>query len=297
LGITSILVTGKETIPTTLRNSYAKNRSSKKSAIRPLMAWLKLLWRRIDEDHMTTLAGNLAYVSLLSLVPLIAVVFALFSAFPMFAEVSGQIRHFIFANFIPATGDVIQGYIEQFVANSSRMTAVGAFGLIVTSLLLMYSIDSALNTIWRSTRTRPKIYSFAVYWMILTLGPLLAGASLAISSYLLSLRWASDLNSVIDDVLRLFPLILSWTAFWLLYSIVPTTQVRNRDAIIGALVAALLFEAVKKRLPYISRVPVISADLRRASRGAYFVCLGVLDVVYRLAWGRNYCHSRGIPQT
>jgi membrane protein len=46
----------------------------------------------------------------------------------------------------------------------------------------MYSIDSALNTIWRSTRTRPKTYSFAVYWMILTLGPLLAGASLAISS-------------------------------------------------------------------------------------------------------------------
>lgn len=52
---------------------------------RPLLAWLKLLWRRIDEDHMTTLAGNLAYVSLLSLVPLIAVVFALFAAFPMSA--------------------------------------------------------------------------------------------------------------------------------------------------------------------------------------------------------------------
>jgi membrane protein len=110
-----------------LRNSYAKNRSSKTTHhTRPLVAWLKLLWRRIDEDHMTTLAGNLAYVSLLSLVPLIAVVFALFAAFPMFSDVSVQIRHFIFANFIPATGDVIQGYIEQFVANSSRMTAVGA---------------------------------------------------------------------------------------------------------------------------------------------------------------------------
>ncbi|MDU4554636.1 MAG: YihY family inner membrane protein, partial [Enterobacter sp.] len=88
--------------------------------LRPLVAWLKLLWRRIDEDHMTTLAGNLAYVSLLSLVPLIAVIFALFAAFPMFSDVSIQIRHFIFANFIPTTGDVIQGYIEQFVANSSR---------------------------------------------------------------------------------------------------------------------------------------------------------------------------------
>ena len=144
---------------------------------------------------MTTLAGNLAYVSLLSLVPLVAVVFALFAAFPMFSDVSIQLRHFIFANFLPATGDVIQRYIEQFVANSNKMTAVGACGLIVTALLLMYSIDSALNTIWRSKRARPKIYSFAVYWMILTLGPLLAGASLAISSYLLSLRWASDLNT------------------------------------------------------------------------------------------------------
>ncbi|VFS42843.1 ribonuclease BN [Salmonella enterica subsp. enterica serovar Typhimurium] len=129
---------------------------------------------------MTTLAGNLAYVSLLSLVPLIAVVFALFAAFPMFSDVSIQLRHFIFANFMPATGDVIQRYIEQFVANSNKMTAVGACGLIVTALLLMYAIDSALNTIWRSKRTRPKVYSFAVYWMILTLGPLLAGVSLAI---------------------------------------------------------------------------------------------------------------------
>lgn len=105
---------------------------------------------------MTTPAGNLAYVSLLSLVPLVAVVFALFAAFPMFSDVSIQLRHFIFANFLPATGDVIQRYIEQFVANSNKMTAVGACGLIVTALLLMYSIDSALNTIWRSKRARPK---------------------------------------------------------------------------------------------------------------------------------------------
>lgn len=224
--------------------------------VRSLAAWLKLLWQRIDEDNMTTLAGNLAYVSLLSLVPLVAVVFALFSAFPMFSEVSVQISRFIFANFLPATGDIIQHYIEQFVANSNKMTAAGAIGLIVTSLLLMYAIDSALNAIWRSRRTRPKIYSFAIYWMILTLGPLLAGASLAISSYLLSLRWASNLNSVIDDVLRIFPLLLSWIAFWLLYSIVPTTQVRNRDALIGSLVAALLFEAGKKAFTlYITAFP------------------------------------------
>ena len=77
---------------------------------RPLLAWLKLLWRRIDEDHMTTLAGNLAYVSLLSLVPLIAVVFALFAAFPMFSEVSVQIRHFISVSYTHLDVYKRQGY-------------------------------------------------------------------------------------------------------------------------------------------------------------------------------------------
>lgn len=211
-----------------------------------LWMWLKLLWRRIDEDNMTTLAGNLAWVSLLSLVPLIAVIFALFAAFPVFSQVSIQLRHFIFANFIPATGDVILRYIEQFVANSNKMTVAGVCGLIITSLLLMYSVDQALNTIWRSKQARPKIYSFAVYWMILTLGPLLAGASLAISSYLLSLHWASRLNSMIDAMLGILPFILSWCSFWLLYSIVPTTRVPGRDASTGALVCAILFELGKK---------------------------------------------------
>lgn len=235
---------------------------------RPMRAWLKLLWKRIDDDHMTTLAGNLAYVSLLSLVPLVAVIFALFAAFPMFSDVSMQLRHFVFANFMPATGDIIQRYIEQFVANSNKMTAVGALGLIVTSLLLMYAIDSALNTIWRSKRTRPMVYSFAVYWMVLTLGPLLAGASLALSSYLLSLQWITGFHGVIDNVLRVFPLVLSWITFWLLYCVVPTTQVPNRDALLGALVAALLFELGKKGFAlYITMFP------------SYQLIYGVLAVI------------------
>ena len=235
---------------------------------RPLLQWLKLLWKRIDEDHMTTLAGNLAYVSLLSLVPLVAIVFALFAAFPMFSDVSQTLRHFIFANFLPTTGDVIQRYIEQFVANSSRMTAVGACGLIVTSLLLMYSIDSALNTIWRSKEMRPHIYSFAVYWMILMLGPLRDLRILPISSYLLSLSWARELNGTIDNLLRVFPLVLSWITFWMLYSIVPTTRVPNRDAVVGALVAALLFELGKKGFAlYITTFP------------SYQLIYGVLSVI------------------
>ena len=77
---------------------------------------------------MTTQAGNLAYVSLLALVPLIAVVFALFAAFPVFSDISVQLKNFIFTNFMPAAGDVIQRYLDQFVANVNKMTAVGRSG-------------------------------------------------------------------------------------------------------------------------------------------------------------------------
>jgi membrane protein len=86
--------------------------------------------------------------------------------------------------------------------------------------------------------------------MILTLGPLLAGRAWR-SVRIFSLRWASDLNGVIDNALRIFPLILSWLSFWLLYSVVPTTRVPNRDAVVGRWWRRL-FELGKKGLPSIS---------------------------------------------
>lgn len=240
------------------------------SSIKPGITFGRLLYKRIDEDGLTMLAGHLAYVSLLSLVPLITVVFALFAVFPMFADISVQLKSFIFSNFMPAAGNVLQRYLEQFVANSSKMTAVGICGLIVTALLLISSVDSVLNTIWRSKNKRPMVVSFAVYWMVLTLGPLLVGASMAISSYLLSLHWLAQagVNSLVDEVLRIFPLILSWVSFWLLYCVVPTVRVPAKDALVGALVAGVLFELGKKGFAlYVTMFP------------SYQLIYGVLAVI------------------
>ncbi|PVZ81136.1 virulence factor BrkB family protein [Serratia sp. S1B] len=240
------------------------------SALKPGMTFGRLLIKRIDADGLTMLAGHLAFVSLLSLVPLITVVFALFAVFPMFADISIQLKNFIFSNFMPAAGNVIQRYLEQFVANSNKMTAVGICGLIITALLLISSVDTVLNTIWRSKNKRSMVFSFAVYWMVLTLGPLLVGASMAISSYLLSLNWLAQtgVNSLVDEVLRIFPLLLSWVSFWLLYSIVPTLRVPPKDALVGALIAGVLFELGKKGFAlYVTMFP------------SYQLLYGVLAVI------------------
>ncbi|KEY57241.1 virulence factor BrkB family protein [Serratia sp. DD3] len=240
------------------------------SALKPSVTFGRLLIKRIDADGLSMLAGHLAFVSLLSLVPLITVVFALFAVFPMFADISIQLKNFIFSNFMPAAGHVIQRYLEQFVANSNKMTAVGICGLIITALLLISSVDTVLNTIWRSKNKRSMVFSFAVYWMVLTLGPLLVGASMAISSYLLSQTWLvqTGVNSLVDEVLRVFPLLLSWVSFWLLYSIVPTLRVPPKDALVGALVAGVLFELGKKGFAfYVTMFP------------SYQLIYGVLAVI------------------
>lgn len=235
-----------------------------------IIAYSRILWVRMDQDRLKILAGHLAYVSLLSLVPLITVIFALFAAFPMFSDISVQLKSFVFTNFVPAAGDTIQAYLEEFVANSNRMTAVGICGLIVTALLLISAIDNALNLIWRSGKKRPIIYSFAVYWMVLTLGPLLAGGSMAISSLVFSTQLMNDtgFSSMFDQILRIFPLILSFATFWLVYSVVPNVRVPLRDSAVGALAAALLFEFGKKIFAlYVSMFP------------GYQLIYGVLAVV------------------
>jgi membrane protein len=210
-----------------------------------LKAFLILLWKRINKDRLTTSAAGLAYTTILALVPLIAVVFFLLSAFPMFGDVTEVIKEFIFDNLAPATKESIQPYFEQFIANSNRMTVFGICGLIVTSLLLINSINDALNLIWRSKRKRPFFYNLTIYWTILTLGPILAGASIAISSYIFSLQFFSEINGI-NSLIRVLPFLLSITGFWLLYCIVPTEPIPILESIIGAIIAACLFEIGKK---------------------------------------------------
>ncbi|WP_392558485.1 virulence factor BrkB family protein [Orbus mooreae] len=208
-------------------------------------SFLAILWQRINNDRLTTAAASLAYTSILALVPLIAVIFSLLAAFPIFNEASQAFRELIYDNLAPTASDTIQEYVDQFIANTNRMTVFGLIGLMVTSLLLIRSIDNTLNYIWRTTRKRSIMYNLTMYWTVLTLGPILIGASIAISSYIFSVNWLSDIP-VASIFLKFLPFIISIIGFWLLYCIVPTESVPVKESIIGALIAAILFELGKK---------------------------------------------------
>lgn len=212
-------------------------------------SFLRYLTQIFYDDRCLRSSAALTYTTLLSLVPLSTVIFSVFAAFPMFDNFAGQIQAFVFENFVPTSGEAIQQHIEQFANKTSQLTAIGAVFLILSALLMMNTIEGALNDIWYIKSKRKAVPKFMVYWAMLTLGPILIGASLAVTSYLTSLPMFSETALIAGlkaKLLALLPFFATTLACTLLYAVVPNTYVPLRNALIGAVVAALLFELAKK---------------------------------------------------
>jgi membrane protein len=218
----------------------------------------KAFIEHIRSERITVSAGHLAYVSLLSLVPVIMVFFMIMSAFPAFAKIRGQLENFIFNNFVPTSGDVVQNYMADFVANASGMGAVSIISLLIVALLLISNIDKTFNHIWRTKVERPLIFTFAIYWMVITLGPFLIGSSIVVSSYLAGLAaFAEEYTPGLGTFfLGLVPSLAATGAFLILYMIVPNRPVRAKYALCGAILATALFEISKKAFAlYVTSFP------------------------------------------
>ena len=155
-------------------------------------------------------------------------------------------------------GKVVAGYIEEFSGRAGRLTALGTVFLAVTAFLMMFTIERAFNSIWRVSRPRPVAQRILVYWAALTLGPVLIGASLSITSYLVgvSLGFTRETPLAGTAILGLVPFALTWAAFTLLYFVVPNRAVKPRHALVGGLVAAFAFEVMKRSFAlFIAQIP------------------------------------------
>ncbi|MEC9427771.1 MAG: virulence factor BrkB family protein [Pseudomonadota bacterium] len=214
--------------------------------------------KRCREDNITISAGHLAYVTLLSLVPFIMVTFTIMSAFPAFASVRSKLEHFVFSNFVPTASDVVHKYMTDFVGNASQMSAIGILSLLLVALMLISNVDKTLNRIWRTQSDRPIVYTFAIYWMVITLGPMLIGSSVVVSSYLTGLAAFTEeyTPGLGTFLLSLVPSGAAMLAFTILYMVVPNRRVFARHALVGAIVATIAFEITKSGFAlYVTNFP------------------------------------------
>lgn len=213
-------------------------------------SFFRFVLRRFLDDRLFEAAGALSYTSAFAMVPLSMVAFGVLSAFPVFDAWSDRLSGYIFSNFVPSAARAVSGYLTDFSSNTKSLTTAGGLALIVSLLVTLSGVEAIFNRIWRVPTARPKLGRFLVYWTVLTLGTLVAAASLALSTRFFALavfetlpgRWLEAL------MLRLAPMGIELLAFAAVFKVVPHRTVAWRHALAGALLSMLLFEGVKSGL-------------------------------------------------
>lgn len=208
---------------------------------------------------LTRVASSLTFTTVLAIVPMLAVVLALFTAFPLFAEFHKSLETFLGESLLPpSVSDTILRYLNQFAAQASGLTAVGGAFLVLTSIMLIMTIDEAFNEIWNVVRQRPIRQRLLVYWAIISLGPILMGASLWASSVLAreSMGYIGSLSEGLSLLLNLVPLLMSILGFTALFVFVPNRRVLWRDAALGGLGTTVVLTIMKAGFTaYLTRFP------------------------------------------
>lgn len=223
------------------------------------VAFVRALARRFFEDRLTQTAGSLTYTTLLGLVPLLTVALSVSTTLPFFDEMVEGLHRFVLANFLPdaQTAAAIGEQLEAFVQRAGELTAIGLAVLGAAGVMLMLTIDDVLNRIFRVQRPRPLAHRVPLYFAVLVAGPLLIGASLSLTTFVvagalgvLRLDWLAQASGAV------LPFALTCAALALLYGLVPNRPVRAAHAFAGAVLAGLAFELAKRAFAgYVSRFP------------------------------------------
>lgn len=217
-------------------------------------AFIAYVLRRFSADGCFAASGALGYTALVSLVPLAAIALGSLSVFPIFGQVHDQILALVFKNFVPSIGDQAAWWFRAFANSAAQTTAVGVIGIAATGILLLVTVEDQLNVIWRVTAPRPWGQRVLAYWTLITLGPLLIGLSLSLSTYFeiaahhvgfgqQAFQWIE--SGWLHGLARAVPAVLEFVALSLLFCLIPNCAVRWRDGALGALVATVAIELLK----------------------------------------------------
>src|SRR5438105_10549915 len=139
---------------------------------------------RFNRDGCFAASGALSYTTLVSLVPLGVIALGILSVFPNFATLRQDLLAFIFRNFVPQISEQAAFWFTYFAGSAAQATAIGIIGIAATGILLLVTVEDQLNALWRVTTPRPWGQRVVAYWTLMTLGPLLVGMSLTLSTYL-----------------------------------------------------------------------------------------------------------------
>lgn len=200
-------------------------------------------------DNGFSKAASLAYTTLFSLVPITALLFGILGSFGVLKAYAPQVREFLFHQFVPTsrTSETVLEYLNQFSETLSNRNILVVAVLVFTAILLINSVEYALNEIWQVFEPRSYAERIAIFCAIILIAPVLAISAYYFTSLNLRPFLSTIMNEGVSIALftYLVPYSIDFLAFLSLYYLVPKAPVKLTSAIFGALVAALLFDLAK----------------------------------------------------
>ena len=211
--------------------------------------------RRFEADRCREQAGSLTYTTLFAVVPMLTVFLVIISSIKALEPARQQLQQLIYSNFLPKTTIAVDKAFNAFTDKSSNLTIIGILFLFVTTVMMLTSIETVFNRIWRVRETRGGIVGFMRYWTIISLGPILLGSAFVISSAVASLTVLSD-NFVGYEVNGKFifwciSFALTVLGFFILNWTIPNRRVPIKAALIAGVFSAIVFELLKNLFGYI----------------------------------------------
>jgi membrane protein len=214
-----------------------------------VLTYFKRLITRFRQENFGQLAGSLSFTTLLSLVPFVAVVISIASLFPVFGTVVGYVDNFLIENLMPgATGSTVAKYAAGFSQKARKLSWIGFGMLILTSMMLMFSIEKAFNHLWRVSKPRPLHQRLGLYLVIVLAGPIVAGAAIGSMTYAVttSLGYFNEPRWVKDFLLKGLAVVIMCSFFAFLYFAVPNAKVKPMQALLGGVLVTAGITGVQR---------------------------------------------------
>jgi membrane protein len=221
------------------------------------------LWRQcarlLRRNRSGQQAAALSYHTIFGIVPLAIVILMVFQLFPAYRDNGEKVKVFLYEQMhlseikypngddsgsIKLTekiDDITATFIDKL--DKGSITFFSTLIVILAALGLLTTIERAFNSIWHVARPRSFIHRIINYWALLTLGPLLLGLGLYISTHYLMIGGLRE--GAVGYLRPVLPFLISTVSLFLLYFVMPNTKVNTGSALWGAAVASLIWTLAK----------------------------------------------------
>ena len=209
---------------------------------------VKLFVSSFVDKELTLFAASLSFYTIFTLIPLLLIVMTILTSLPSFTKHYQEIQTFIFSNLMPVNSDTVMIQINNFLQNSSKMSAIGILAMLVSSVLFFKNFEYIANKIFHAP-AKNLWESITTYWTLLTLTPLAFSISFYITGYIVK-AMASDHLRVNLNILPFVPYIIIWGLLFVIFQIAVNTKINPKASLISSFIISIIFSLSKNAFIY-----------------------------------------------